>query len=160
MQGLRTFAHIAEPLRRFPKVQILPPQCCLDYLQEATKSLHYAYTIKDQFLIVSDPDQVAALTHERVWENWTFHQRAKRKASESRSHRQEQSEIPSSTDTVSHVEVKHVEEARQKLAELLARRRSDLLVLTYVPLDTEVEQSARISEGPGAQSREIVVTDR
>lgn len=124
MNGLRSFARVAEPLRRFPRVQITPPQPCRDYLVQAVQSRFYAFDIQDPFIIVSEPDKVDQLSEQRVWENIKFHQRARRKAAQDAGESDVQLDMP-----------EDVFEAKKELKQMLLQRQGDLMVLNHCPIE-------------------------
>lgn len=136
MQGLRDFAKVAEPLRRFPRVQITPPQPCRDYLSQAVRSAFYAFDIREPFIIVSDPNQVSGLSDDHAWENYRFHQRARRKAAPATTAKEEEETEPKDAD-----------EAREVLKRLLIQRQEDLMVLNHCSVAAqEQEQQTMTSQ--------------
>lgn len=123
MTGLRDFASAAAPLRRFPKVQISPPQECEAYLLEAKASKHYAFHINEPFLIVSEPGQVDQLDSDQLWENLAFHRRATQQPS-----------LVTAKSEGQQDDQEDAQEARKMLKDLLRRRKQDLLVLDHCPV--------------------------
>lgn len=137
MTGLRDFASAAAPLRRFPKVQISPPQACEEYLLEAKASKHYAFHINEPYLIVSEPSQVDQLGSDQLWENLAFHRRATQQPSLITAARSEEEEQQNGQNDPS--------EARQVLKDLLRRRKQDLLVLDHCPVGEEEAPQAELA---------------
>jgi len=52
IDGLRNYASIAIPLKRLPYTQLKVPLDCKSYLEEATRSRFYAFSINEPYLII------------------------------------------------------------------------------------------------------------